>query len=71
MTSASRLVRPRLRSSEGLRGSKPLLVGLQLDEFSASPKLIPNLQQTIRTFSLKETNCNPRSHPIYDRQGSS
>ncbi len=32
----------------------PLLLGLQLDEFSASPKLIPELKQTIRSFSSKE-----------------
>ena len=34
----------------------PLLLGLGLDEFSASPKLIPILKQTIRRFSLKECN---------------
>jgi len=33
----------------------PLLLGLQLDEFSASPKLIPELKQTIRRFSSQET----------------
>jgi phosphoenolpyruvate-protein phosphotransferase len=32
----------------------PLLLGLQLDEFSAAPKLIPELKQTIRLFSTKE-----------------
>jgi phosphoenolpyruvate-protein phosphotransferase len=29
----------------------PLLLGLQLDEFSASPKLIPEIKQMIRRFS--------------------
>jgi phosphoenolpyruvate-protein phosphotransferase len=32
----------------------PLLLGLQLDEFSASPKLIPELKQMIRRFSFEE-----------------
>lgn len=32
----------------------PLLLGLQLDEFSVSPRLIPDLKQTIRRFSSKE-----------------
>ena len=32
----------------------PLLLGLQLDEFSTSPKLIPALKQTIRRFSSEE-----------------
>lgn len=32
----------------------PLLLGLQLDEFSASPKLIPELKQMIRRFSSEE-----------------
>jgi phosphoenolpyruvate-protein phosphotransferase (PTS system enzyme I) len=34
----------------------PLLLGLGLDEFSASPKLIPILKQTIRQFSMKDCN---------------
>ncbi len=33
----------------------PLLLGLQLDEFSASPKLIPELKQMIRKFSSQAT----------------
>ena len=33
----------------------PLLLGLQLDELSASPKLIPELKQRIRRFSSAET----------------
>lgn len=32
----------------------PLLLGLGLDELSASPKLIPLVKQTIRRFSLKD-----------------
>lgn len=32
----------------------PLLLGLQLDELSASPKLIPELKQRIRQFSSQE-----------------
>jgi phosphoenolpyruvate-protein phosphotransferase len=32
----------------------PLLLGLQLDELSASPKLIPELKQTIRRFSSQD-----------------
>lgn len=32
----------------------PLLLGLQVDELSASPKLIPELKQTIRRFNSKE-----------------
>jgi phosphoenolpyruvate-protein phosphotransferase len=32
----------------------PLLLGLQLDEFSASPKLIPEIKQMIRRFSSEE-----------------
>lgn len=32
----------------------PLLLGLQLDELSASPKLIPELKQMIRRFSSEE-----------------
>lgn len=32
----------------------PFLLGLHLDEFSASPKLIPEIKQIIRKFSSKE-----------------
>lgn len=35
----------------------PLLLGLQLDEFSASPRLIPELKQTIRKFSTQEARA--------------
>lgn len=34
----------------------PLLLGLELDEFSASPKLIPELKQIIRRFSSQEAS---------------